>query len=77
MSALALRHMPWACAYILGNDRLLGLLYHTTLDRKGVPEVQYYQLPTYFINWYAQMNISLCFCKFCLTNYEDLPVLKL
>ena len=56
---------------------LLGLLpvYYTTVYRKGIPAMQYYQLLMQLINnnyCYVQMNVVVR--KFLLFCSEDLPM---
>ena len=36
---------------------LLGLLYCSTVDRKDILEMQYYQLPMHLVNWQVQKHV--------------------
>ena len=48
--------------------------YYITLQwiEKAYQQIQYYQPPIHLINYYVQNE---CYCKFLLTNYENLPML--
>lgn len=53
---------------------VIGLLYHTTVDRKVYQQIQYYRPPTQLIRYLAQMNVT----PFNFSNKRilDLPIAK-
>ena len=51
---------------------LLGLLYHSTVDRNGILEVQYYQPPTQLINQNIIMYSLFAYVSEQINLYEHL-----